>query len=93
MMLKQIGSATFICLDSAAKAIKVFTNEPLIPGFLGDMREVGSFSTSQAWEVSSYSRQVADEDMKEAVAWFWIDLESESQEAQVPEKQGKGLLI
>lgn len=81
-MYKKAGVSLYVCCDSAAGALRVAIDTPLVPGFRGEFREVATFATHQEWVSSSYFAQVTDQAVIDMVEWFWIDQANDQQITQ-----------
>ena len=76
-MFKNAGSELHVYCDFEARILRVATDTPLLPGYLGMWREVGAFKSREEWVASSFYKQVTNEDVEEMIEWFWMDLSTE----------------
>lgn len=73
-MFVRISGENLIYCDYARKCIRVATDTPLIPGYHGTFREIGKFETPEEWKKSRFASQVTDEEVQNAIDWFWVDV-------------------
>ena len=73
-MFIKAGTDFSIYCDYEARVIRVQEDVNPLPGFLPMFREVARFATIEEWEASKYARRVTDENVDDAISWFWIDM-------------------
>ncbi len=83
-MFRKAGSEILIFCDYESKTLRVGTDTPLLPGFLGTFREIASFKTPEEWEASQFPQQVTEEQIQDMIVWFWYDISTESVDATRP---------
>ncbi len=81
-MFRDAGPGFRVDCDYEAKCIRVeedVTSSLTARKYFPTWREVAQFHTIEEWERSKYASRVTDPNMDDAIAWFWIDLQSDKE--------------
>lgn len=76
-MLHPVGNGLLVQYDYEARLLRVFSDAPLILGFLAIPMEVATFTNRDTWEKSEYRPRITDDGVVEMIEWFWTDLAQE----------------
>lgn len=73
---EDMGSSRYIRCDYEKKKIFIASDTPIVPGFIGHFEVIAEYVSEEQWYQSEFAKELDNEDVAVAVAYFWSDLES-----------------
>lgn len=73
-MFVKAGVNILIYCDMETKKLRVGADTPVLPGYKGIFQEIAEYDAQEKWEASPYAKKITEENVRDMIAWFWIDL-------------------